>query len=150
MRFVGGQNRKGRPIDVEEIDSDVERICREKGLLLLYLHGSYATGRAGVLSDVDLAVLGPERLSWSSMAELSGLFADLLEDEAIDLVDLRSSPDHLSHRILRDGKCLYASDLRTRIDFEVTVEMRYCDSVPLRNEYLNSLERRIFNGAYGR
>jgi len=84
------------------------------------------------------------------VGELHDLLAELLGDEAIDLVDLKRAPLHLVHRVLRDGRCLFSSTLTTRIDFEVGVEMRYLDTAPLRQEYLSALERRILDGSFGR
>lgn len=127
----------------------MRKICEKHSLALAYLFGSYAGGTPGILSDVDIAFLGDSKLDWRTLAHISGELAEHLEDDAIDLVDLRRAPDHLAHRILRDGLCLYARSLSTRLDYEVAVEMRYGDAEPLRREYLRALERRIEDGTFG-
>jgi len=149
MRFVGGTSRRGRPIDIGELEKSIRTICETHTIVLAYLFGSYATGTPGILSDIDIAVLAREPLDWRVLVRIAGDLAGLLEDEAIGLVDLAHAPDHLAHRVLRDGMCLYAKDLPTRIDYEVAVEMRYGDAEPLRREYLRALERRIEDGTFG-
>jgi len=65
MRFVSGKSRQGKPLCLDRLAPEIEKICLSHGLLLLYLHGSYASGTAGRLSDIDFAALGEEVLSWS-------------------------------------------------------------------------------------
>lgn len=150
MRFVGGASRNGRSIDLDRFRIQMEEICRKHRLVLAYLHGSYAQGNPGPLSDIDVAVMGRRKLGWQELGDISADLSDLLEDDAIDLVDLRTIPDHLAHRILKEGVCLFARNLPTRIDYEVAVEMRYADFEPLRREYLAAVERRIESGTFGR
>jgi predicted nucleotidyltransferase len=150
MRFVGGAARSGRDIDIAEFSLQMEDICREHGLSLAYLFGSYARGNAGALSDIDVAILGDTALDWRDVTSISQRLSELLEDDAIDLVDLRRVPDLLAHRVLKEGVCLFARSLSARLDYEVGIEMRYADAAPLRKEYLTMLERRIVSGTFGR
>lgn len=70
-------------------------------------------------------------------------------EEAIDIVDLKEVSLPLIHRIIKEGKCLYAKNLRTRIEFEMTKETLYFDTLPLRRQYFKILIRRIKDGSFG-
>ncbi len=70
----------------------------------VWLFGSFATGRADVASDIDLAVRGPSPLPAATAARI---LADL-EDRVptlrdFDLVDLRAVPEALRRRVLTEG-----------------------------------------------
>jgi len=98
-------NRNGRPVDITAIDPKIAETCRQEGVRLLYLFGSYVGGRPSVLSDVDVGVLMERAPDLSKICDLMSRLTDIFEDEAIDLVDLHDAPDLLAHRILRDGVC---------------------------------------------
>lgn len=150
MRFIKVlKSRNGRNIDFEKISPSLKTACEKYGVLLLYIFGSYAKNNAGKLSDVDVAVLSEHKLDLKKYTELSSELQEKMEDEAIDLVDLRGSPAHFTHRVLKEGKCLYAKNVEARIDFETRSEMEYYDTHYLRQEYLSALERRIKDGTFG-
>lgn len=74
---------------------------------------------------------------------------DIFEEEALDLVDLKKAQIPLIHRIFKEGRCLYARDFKTKIDFETQMESRYFDTETLRKEYFSTLRKRLENGSYG-
>lgn len=127
----------------------MEECCIKNDILLMYIHGSYATGSAHALSDLDIAVLPCGEFDLERYSMVLVELQEIFEEEAIDLVDLRRAPLTLIHRVLRDGRCIYARDLSTRISFEIEKESRYFDTEPLRREYFKALERRIDNGTFG-
>jgi predicted nucleotidyltransferase len=49
-------------VNLEPYLPELKRIFEQRGVVLAYLFGSQATGRAGPLSDVDFAVLLDQRL----------------------------------------------------------------------------------------
>ncbi len=62
--------------------------------------GSRVTGKAWRYSDLDLAIVGEQKLDWSVMASLREAF------EASDLtiiIDWRSTSDRFKQIIIRDG-----------------------------------------------
>ena len=74
----------------------------------------------------------------------------IFEDEAVDLVDLKRAPPPLVHRILKEGKCLYAVSRRRRVEFEMRAERLYWDTHWIRWAYLRSVVERVWNGTFGR
>ncbi|HYW93613.1 MAG TPA: nucleotidyltransferase domain-containing protein [Gammaproteobacteria bacterium] len=101
-----------------------------------YLFGSYATFRATRDSDVDVAVLldGTAAGSIDALSRLRGVLERALGLE-VDLVDMRTAPPDLVHRILRDGRILVDRDPRQRIAFEVQARNEYFDLLPYLREY---------------
>jgi len=149
MKFISVlKSRNGKPIDFNAISDKIEEICRTNNLLLLYIYGSYANDRASHLSDLDLAYLSEEEISWEKESKIINEFIELFEEEAIDLVNLEKVPVTLIHRILKEGKCLYAKDISTKIEFEMTKESMYYDTYPLRKEYFEKMMEKLLNGTF--
>lgn len=150
MRFIRVlKSRNGKRIDFEKIEPEMEKIAKRFDILLIYLYGSYATNSAGKLSDLDIAFLPAREFDLDNTLDLLDDLQDTFEEEAIDLINLNQVPLILIHRVFKEGRCLYAHDLRTRIEFEVRKEHLYYDTAPLRKLYFNALKRRIQNGTYG-
>lgn len=150
MKFINTlKSRNGRPVDFEEVEFGIEDICKRFNILLLYIFGSYASSGADKLSDLDIAYLPARKLDLDKTLDLLSELQDIFEEEAIDFVDINTAPLALTHRILRDGKCLYASSLAIKIEFEMKREHLYYDTIPLRREYFEAMKRRIENGSFG-
>jgi len=150
MRFFKVmKSRNGNGIDFDKVKPEVSAVCKELNIVLLYLFGSYATGKAYRLSDLDIGFLPHKKLDLGKVLSLSGKLQDIFEEEGIDLVDLSRAPITLVHRVIKEGRCLYASDPKRRIEFEVKNEAFYYDTEPLRKEYFSALERRVMDGTFG-
>jgi predicted nucleotidyltransferase len=150
MRFLKViKSRDGEAIDFEEIEPKIREVCRELDIALLYLYGSYALGVAHKLSDLDVGFLPKRTFDLDATLRLLDKLQEIFEEEAVDLVDLSKAPLTLIHRVLKEGRCLYGKDLRTKIEFETRQETLYWDTEPLRRDYFKGLERRIKDGTFG-
>ena len=150
MKFIRVlKSRNGKPIDFMAIESEIENICQEFGILLFYVFGSYAQNFANKLSDLDIAFLSKEKFDLHQLLEFLSKLQDIFEEEAVDLIDLRGAPLALIHRVLKEGRCIYAKNLPEKVEFESRSETLYFDMQTLRNEYFISLQRRIENGTFG-
>jgi len=90
--------------------SDVTNYLRQQGdIELAILFGSLATGKAGVDSDVDLAIQKKSKLSPDEKFEMIEQLA-LITGRAVDLVDLRLAGEPILGQILKYGKRLLGSD----------------------------------------
>lgn len=119
------------------IDLAREALAAEPRVLAAYLFGSFARGTASEDSDLDIAVLFAERID----ARLGGPLDDLRDAveracrRPCDLIDARSAPADLVHRVLRDGKLLVERDRSARIAFEVARRNEYFDLLPYLRQY---------------
>jgi predicted nucleotidyltransferase len=106
------------------------------GVVLAYLYGSQARGKAGPLSDVDVAVLfGPgvsESGRFERILDLTGEIGSVLDRNDVFVVDLAEASPLLRHRVYFDGRLLHCADKVVRVRFETTALRDYIDTRPLR------------------
>lgn len=123
-------------IEIESYLPRLTQLFTQQGVELVYLFGSQATGRTGLLSDIDIAVLlGPEippnlwlDVQLDLITELAGIF----QRDDIDVVILNQATPLLADRVIRFGRRLSESDPLIRLRFEVRTFHRYVDTAPLR------------------
>ena len=119
-----------------------------------FLIGSQVAGKAGPLSDYDVAVwldtgLGPqERLDLRLRLLAAG--EAVVGDGALDLVVLNDAPPLLQNRAGRNRIELVERDRRARVLLEADALIRYLDTAPLRAELAAGLAHRLEEGTYGR
>ena len=113
----------------------VQAVKNDPEIVALYCFGSYAHGRVGPLSDVDLAVLLDQNMPpgryFNKRLRLHTLIAKIIKTDEVDLVILNSAPLLLVHRVLKGGRLLYERDPARRIGFEVKAIREYLDFVPV-------------------
>ena len=86
---------------------------------LLYLFGSQADKTSSPKSDIDLAVLPPQKLDPVARFELQEQLASHFKRD-IDLVDLLSASTVLQHQVIQSGKLLWGSEEeQTRFEMQV-------------------------------
>ncbi len=126
----------------------------EPGVVSALLFGSQATGKAGPLSDVDLAVwLDPAMEAderHRRRIALIGVASKALSTDEVQVVVLNDATPLLRHRVLRDGVRLVDRDPRTRIRLETAAVLEYLDTAPLRATLAAGLRHRIKEGRFGR
>ena len=139
------KTRKGKPINFTAYAPQIEQLCKKHRIDILYLFGSYASGTSGSMSDLDIAYYSKNSVDeFKVLPELQKTF----EEEAIDLINLKNAPLPLLHRVLK-GQCLYASNIKVKIEFEINAESLYFDTAPLREEYFENMMGRIEHGVFG-
>lgn len=149
MRFYPVlKSRKGKPINFKKIEKGIENLCKKFNISLFYIFGSYAKGKQNKLSDIDIAYLSEDYFDIMKEAELIEKLEDIFEDEGIDLINLKKAPLTLIHYILKEGKCIYAKNLSTKIDFETEKELEYLDTEWMRKEHFKKMIKRIKNGSF--
>jgi predicted nucleotidyltransferase len=149
------RDERGPPIEL-----DTEALARLASALDIEpvvsaeLFGSYASGRPGPLSDVDVAVwLDPDLDSaerFAARLRLLDSAAAALGTEEVDLVVLNDAPPLLQHRARRGAIRLVDRDAPRRVRFEADALVRYLDTAPLRQELARGLEHRLEEERFGR
>lgn len=85
-----------------------EALARFPSVHLALIFGSFATGRAGAASDVDVAVMADAPLSVEDRLALIAAIADNT-GRAVDLVDLATVTEPLLGQIIRHGRRIVGS-----------------------------------------
>jgi len=123
-------------MNIEEYKQQLDQLFVAHGVVLAYLFGSQAEGKAGPLSDVDIAVLlGPQvpRDRWfDTQLDLIGELTSLFHRNDVDVVILNQATPVLAYEVVRSGQVLYEAEPGTRVDYEVAALRRYADTEPLR------------------
>jgi predicted nucleotidyltransferase len=123
-------------LDVSQYQDQLRQIFAAHGVDLAYLFGSQAEGKAGPLSDMDIAVLmgtQVEREQWFQVQlNLIGALVGIFHRDDVDVVILNESTPVLAHEVVQSGRVIYETDPGTRVDFEIAALRRYVDTEPLR------------------
>ena len=132
------------------IEPQLQSIFDDTPVLVAYLFGSHATGRAGQASDRDIAVLleagltRQERGRWQ--LELIGRLIDFYRSDAIDLVILNDAPPLLRFEVIRVRHVIYNRDDEARVAFEVRTMQEWFDWAP---RYRRMQQARLAHFAQG-
>lgn len=110
---------------------------------LLYLFGSYASGQTNKNSDIDLAVLLPEKISTVARWEIQQKLA-LEFNVDIDLIDLLSASTVMQNEIISKGICLYDAE-----NYQGLFEMQVMSMYQHLNEERASLLTAFKGDYYG-
>jgi predicted nucleotidyltransferase len=130
------QEERMADLSIAPYIQQMKQICTDNGVELAYLFGSQAEGKAGPLSDVDIAVLlGPHvaREQWFKVQlDLMGALMSLFHRDDVDVVILNQATPVLAHEVVQSGQILYEARPGIRTDFELATLRRYVDTEPLR------------------
>lgn len=103
-------------------------------VVVAYLFGSYARGQAGLLSDVDVAVLLSGQPTESECFDVR---LDILERaitglgrNEVDVAVLNQTPLALRYRVVRDGQIIVCRDEAARLAFTARTVSMYLDFKP--------------------
>jgi len=86
------------------INKVIEDLSNMPAVLAIYLFGSNASGRAGPLSDTDLAVFLSDH-SKKTLAKVGAMSSD-----KIDITIFDTAPPYLKYSILKNSKPIYVKN----------------------------------------
>lgn len=146
--------REGGPIGpIENYLLQLKTVFETRGVILAYLYGSQATGRAGTLSDVDIAVLFAHGIApherFQRVLELMSDLATVFARDDVNVLDLDESTPLLNNNVRLHGRVIFCADMRIRSAFEIEALRRYVDTEPLRGIQAYYLTKRIKAGKFG-
>ena len=154
----GSASAGGLPLDESVAERLREFASEHREVLAIYVFGSEASGTAGPLSDIDVALLlSPETLANRSAKQPFGARAAYttalqaaLQRPDVDVVLLHQASPLLAHRVIAQGRLVFCRDDRARAAFHARTLMRYLDTRPLRQLGRAYLHRRIADDRFGR
>ena len=129
----------------EGLDQKIRTVLSQYPLVLMgYFFGSASTGRAGPMSDLDIAVLVSDcEARRTCEGEIADSLCRALHTDRIDFVSLATAPASLSYRVIREGRCVWCADRAARERFETNVVMRYLDFKPVREQAFRTTRHAI-------
>jgi predicted nucleotidyltransferase len=100
---------------------------------LIIAFGSQVTGRATQMSDFDFGVFGEKALSLSERTDIAGFLAERfkINEDKIDLVDLRTASPILKFQVARTGRLIEGENFDF-IRFKVRAFKEYQDTAKFR------------------
>ena len=138
-----------------KIRESLQALSRDhREITAIYLFGSTATGKAGPLSDVDVAVLLDE--SRLKPERGFGLQAALISDAMhacrrldVDVVLLNYATPLLAYEVVREGKVLFERNRDARVAFEARAVGHYLDLKPFYQVQRSYLKRQLLRKGRG-
>lgn len=146
---------EGGPIGpIENYLPQLKPMLEKYGVVLAYLYGSQATGKAGPLSDVDIAVLFARGVKsgerFRRVLELMGDLASAFKRDDVNVLDLDEGPPLLNDNVRVHGRVIFCADERARIAFMIRALQQYEDTEPMRREQNYYLREKIRRGLFGK
>ena len=123
-------------LDQGALETIRQVLGKEPNVLAAWLFGSQASGRSGPDSDVDIAILCKERLTYREHLRIAGELERSLGVERVDLVSLDASQPVLAFEAIR-GRQVLDRDPSARVAFVSLVSRVYED-------VMANLERALF------
>lgn len=132
----------------------LQDICKRNNVVLAYVFGSVAEGKAGPLSDFDLAVLFSKNVSPEQYPKLESIIADdikkVVRYDHIDVINLATARNPvLQHRAVLGGKLIFVTDENIRSALQKRVLESYEDTKYLRNTTYERMKKRIQTKDFG-
>lgn len=125
--------------------------AKQPDVVAVYLYGSQARSEANVLSDVDIAVLLEQKAKnqfhkrLKFIGDIQGLIGR--QDADIKLLNDDYSLNYL-HKVLTDGKLIYARRKMAVDFFKAKINDLYFDFKPVLSSYYQKMHKRIAKGVY--
>jgi predicted nucleotidyltransferase len=147
--------REGGPIGpIQDYAPQLKTAFEKHGVILAYLYGSQVTGKAGPLSDVDIAVLFSPGVSkgerFSRVLSVMADLAHVFRRDDVNVLDLDEGTPLLNNNIRLKGRAIYCVDERARAEFVLRALQQFVDTEPLRREQNRYLQEKIRRGLFGR
>jgi len=117
--------------------------CEPRGIDLVVLFGSRATGKVHARSDVDIALYARTARLRPRWVDLYGEMEDLLGEEIdVSIIDGETDPV-LRLEVFRKGKCLYEAEPGLFFEQQLAAMKIYEDTEPLRRLRDQVLKKRL-------
>lgn len=133
------------PLRISNIISAIQK--QIPSIWSAYVYGSQVSNEALPESDLDVAVLGPDKIPYMELLELAQLAASSSDFE-VDLVDLRSVPTDLQAQIVSKGERSVFTNFQLVESFENFVFSSYARLNEERQFILKDIQQR--GSIYGR
>jgi predicted nucleotidyltransferase len=111
-----------------------------RGIICIYLFGSYLGNKNKKDGDIDIAILAERKLNNMTRWEASNMLADKLKKE-IDLIDLRGVSTVMKAQVVSNGTCIYETERKQRDMFEMYTLSDYARLNEERKEIIERIKK---------
>lgn len=116
------------------VERIVEGAGRARGLIALYVHGSFSRGER--FADIDLAVLPAKGITGGARKAATDLLDAAAAPYDADVRWLDEAPPHFRYRVIAEGRLAWESDPVARADFVERALIEHFDTAWMREELL--------------
>jgi len=132
-------------------DAIQKEICRRFHVKVVYLFGSFATGRQDGRSDLDLGVYFDQVMDRFELFARAALFQQALTSEEnfphpVEVLILNEATPLVTYEVIKGGKVLFSEDEEWRVAFEVQSIKAYFDDLIFDAIYFEAFKRRLREG----
>ena len=116
-----------------EQQQKIEEVGRKYRLRFILLHGSYATGKIKVDSDLDIALLGEKPIEFEELLAIYSDLAEIFGDDPqreLDIKSLHQADPLFCYQVAKDSQLLYG-DITDFNEFRAYAFSNYFDSKDL-------------------
>lgn len=126
-------------VHIDEIKPEIKKLVEKHQLLAVALFGSQATGVLHQKSDVDIAILGKDQISFDEKIKISSELSQILKRDDVEVVDIdpNSASPTLLYAVVRDGKLLYERETGDFLRWKL-----YAIKMWMETEWLRTLSRK--------
>ncbi len=109
---------------------------------VIYIFGSYATGKVNEESDIDIAFLSDKKIEKYDIFIKAQEISSKVNRE-IDLIDLKDSTTVFQNQVVRNGVVILDKEPIEREKFEIVVLKKYMELNELRKELLDNYSENL-------
>lgn len=116
----------------EEMKIRIAKIARQRGLALVLLFGSQATGHVHKHSDVDIGYVSARAIDYKENYAISMELAQIFKHKDIEFINIYNVSPSIKKQIAETGIPLYEKDPTIFDYFKIHAFRQYIDTKPLR------------------
>lgn len=135
-------------LNLKLLKQKLNQILAGQPVVFAYIFGSCAKGKAGPLSDLDVAIFIDKKLSSRKMDEIRFNIKDEIEkvfklQDKVDVAILNEAPPLLEREVVYDGKLIYVKDNGIRAHYEADAIGRWLDWRFYEEQFLTAIKNRF-------
>lgn len=136
-------------MNFEIVKPHIKKLAKKYDLTLVVLFGSQVTGETHKESDVDVAYLSDEKLSFDEEVLLNTDLTEIFRNDKVSLVNLKTASPLLLKQIVTTAVVLYEKESHLFIEMFLYALRMYEEAEPLFDLRRHYLERKIREYKHG-
>lgn len=123
---------------------DIKKLSHKYNLKMVLLFGSQVNGLLHQESDIDIAFLPMDKLTFGQECRLNYQFTEIFHNEKVDTTNLQKAPPLLMKQIIDNCQMLYQKEDDVFDKFEVYALQRYQEAGPLFSLHQESIKNFLY------